>query len=1720
MQLPTTPAHRASRVHAPADGGAPPSEVAARPRRLAEEEEEKGESSAESAPAQEPQQTETVPAAQDPAASGAPPDSPAENGEAVQGSNGKDEQSTEKSVAAMVTWLLGAALSAGSAVALSGGSGNGGADAKPEGDPSPQPDPGPKPDPNPQPDPKPDPNPNPDQGLKPDPNPNPDPSPDPNPNPDPGPKPDPTPDPGPKPDPHPNPDPAVRVPPAPQPALHSPGAQREGLLGSAGEIRIGALETDGRWEYSLDEGKTWHAGSGSVIAPSALGTDGSKSLQVVQISADGHRSPVGSLKFDMDTIAPPGPGLTLVSDTGSSATDGWTNDGRIRIDGLEPDARWQYSVDGGATWWNGTDATLSTAQLGADGAKDIRVRQVDPAGNEGPVTTLSLLLDTRAAELTLALAMDTGLSASDGITRDATVKVNGLESGLRWEYRIDDGPWVTGTGDTIAASEFGTTAGERRVEVRHVDGAGNRGTAALDFVLDTRTVSPGVQLAVDSGVSGDKRTNDPTVLVSGLESLAIWDYQINGGEWRRGHGDRIDKAAFDGVADGYQLIRVRQIDAAGNEAGSTLAFDLRRQAAAPTVSLVNDTGTADDRITRDGTLRVLDIEWGGSWDYRINGGEWKTGSGVLIDGREFDRATDGWQRVEVRHLDAVGNQASTVYEFQLDRVAPPPSVALANDTGVADDRLTRDGTVIVGGLEPDCRWEYRIDGGAWQAGVDSRIAASEFGADGAHKIEVRQIDIAGNASTATLDFTLDRHVGPIEAALVNDSGVVGDRITNDATIAVTGVEPGNRWEYRIAGGAWKAGTGDRIAASEFGADGRYTVELRQTDPAGNESASTFDFTLDRQAGALSAALVNDSGTAGDRITNDAAIAVGGLDASRPWEFRIGSGAWKAGSGDRIPATEFAKDGPYTVEVRQANSAGNVSSATLDFTLDRQVDPIAIALLNDSGVAADRITNDATIAVTGVELGNRWEYRIGGGAWTTGSGDRIAASEFGADGTKSLEVRQIDVAGNVSSATLDFTLDRQVSQIAVALLNDSGTAGDRVTNDATIAVTGVEQGNRWEYRIGGGAWKTGNGDRIAASEFGADGSKTLEVRQIDVAGNVSSATLDFTLDRQVSPITAALVNDSGTADDRITNDATIAVTGVELGNRWEYRIGGGAWTTGSGDRIAASEFGADGTKSLEVRQIDVAGNVSTATLDFTLDRQGPPLALALVKDSGTAGDRVTNEAGIVVTGLEPGHRWEYRIGGSAWRTGSGDRIAASEFHIDTTYTVEVRQADVADNVGTATLNFTLDRTVTAPTVTLAQDTGASATDRITSMATVDIDGLEDDAQWQYSRDGISWTAGTGTSIAASEFSGDGDKRVLVRQVDLAGNVSAATELKFTLDTKADAPTLTFNSAARTYWANRPGNFPEVEQFYLASKALNANGSIDVGLESGSRWLYSLNGGQDWWSGAGSNFKPPAQLSPGRHELQVRQVDIAGNESGIRRLEFDYDTTAPTVVADRGKDGSLTVTSQEDVELVFVSYGKNLVNLQDWQPEAVTSGQRLMFAAGSKSVLSNLHGALRLYAIDSAGNAMEVPVKTTSDPASVQPALVMRWDEGPGGKWALNREERGTAGNDVLNASPDSDFFTGGAGADTFRWFKGQTGVDLVLDYKRSEGDVLDLSALTAGYTEATRDDFFFKEVLKDGTIALTVTSEGGRGIYGLSILVTALDGDALLSVKTASGMAVI
>ena len=117
----------------------------------------------------------------------------------------------------------------------------------------------------------------------------------------------------------------------------------------------------------------------------------------------------------------------------------------------------------------------------------------------------------------------------------------------------------------------------------------------------------------------------------------------------------------------------------------------------------------------------------------------------------------------------------------------------------------------------------------------------------------------------------------------------GDRITNNNTILVSGLEPGGSWEFSTdAGSSWSAGSGTSFSLAE-GSYGSGQVRVRQTDAAGNSSAvfSSFAaFTIDTTAAATAPtiALAQDSGYSdSDRITNNRSIQVSGLESGASWD---------------------------------------------------------------------------------------------------------------------------------------------------------------------------------------------------------------------------------------------------------------------------------------------------------------------------------------------------------------------------------------------------------------------------------------------------------------------------------------------------------------------------------------------------------------------------------------------------------------------------------------------------------------------------------------------------------------------------------------------------------------------------------------------------------------------------------------------------------------------
>jgi hypothetical protein len=166
----------------------------------------------------------------------------------------------------------------------------------------------------------------------------------------------------------------------------------------------------------------------------------------------------------VDGIPPAKPGFALKTDTGSSATDGITNDGTVNVTNLEANATWEYRTNGGASWNPGT-GTSFTLGAGTYASGAIQVRQIDLAGNTGADqsnTSEIKVITTAPTTPVLALASDTGSSNSDGITSDGRIDVTSVTVGNSWEYRTSStGTWINGSGSffTLSAGTYNSGPG-------------------------------------------------------------------------------------------------------------------------------------------------------------------------------------------------------------------------------------------------------------------------------------------------------------------------------------------------------------------------------------------------------------------------------------------------------------------------------------------------------------------------------------------------------------------------------------------------------------------------------------------------------------------------------------------------------------------------------------------------------------------------------------------------------------------------------------------------------------------------------------------------------------------------------------------------------------------------------------------------------------------------------------------------------------------------------------------------------------------------------------------------------------------------------------------------------------------------------------------------------------------------------------------------------------
>ncbi|CQF59802.1 Ig domain-containing protein [Salmonella enterica subsp. enterica serovar Typhimurium str. DT104] len=1164
------------------------------------------------------------------------------------------------------------------------------------------------------------------------------------------------------------------------------------------QIGVATQQPDGSWAYTFTSDLT----------------EGLHQVYVKVEDIAGNKANSAIFDFTIDTtVSTPVISLLSKDDTGVTG-DNLTNINKpgFAISGVDADAH-RVVVQ---VMHNGVSEEIELSHLNgswlfipgntwADGSYTLTVKVEDKAGNTNYSAPLTVVIDTQIAIDGVELVNDSGVKG-DNMTNDdrphfrVTVPTDvnevrlSIDGGNSW---VQATPGVAGSWEYIWPTDLAD--GQYTLTVEATDKAGNTVTKTIDFAVDTTLSVPVIVLdsADDTGIQGDNMTNStqPTFALQHIDDDAV---RVTVSVEHGGVTTTFDATKGTGGwtftpptswADGDYTLSVSVEDKAGNTSHSaSLTVTVDTQIAINNIELVNDSGIPDDNLTNnvrphfqvtvptDVNVVRLSIDGGKTW---FNATQSAT-PGVW-DYIWPDDVADGGYTLTVEATDEAGNKATQTLDFTIDTTLSVPTLSLdsADDSGIAGDNITNVKTpgftlnnidtdvsrVIVEVMHNGIKQEVPLvqTGGQW------RFAPTSDWADGDYILTVKVEDRAGNVKqSAPLTVTVDTHIAIDRIELVNDSGIPGDNLTNEARphFQVTVPADVNGVRLSIDGGkTWfdatqsaTSGVWDYTWLTNV-ANGPHTLMVEASDKAGNKTTQKLDFTIDTILSEPTITLDSaDDSAAGDNITNVKmpGFTLGNIDAdvtkvvvtvahdgkNQQIELIKNGGVWRF-----TPGAAWT-DGDYTLTVKVEDKAGNTNySAPLTVTIDTQTSIDRIELLNDTGIVGDNLTNEARpqFHITVPTDVNSVQLSLDGGinwvnATLTSDGvwEYIWPTDL-VENTYTLTVKATDVAGNTATETLNFIIDTTLSTPTITLdsADDSGTANDNKTNVKTpgfiiggidsdvtqVVVQVMRDGHSEEVELTqtNGQW------RFVPGSAWTDGDYTLTVTVKDEAGNIRhSAPLTVTIDTQITIDHIELVNDSGIPDDNLTNnvrphfqvtvptDVNVVRLSIDGGKTW-FNATQSA-TPGVWDYTWLADVG-EGKHTLTVEATDKAGNKTTQQLDFIIDTllSEPTIVLDSTDDSGTKGDHLTNvnKPTFLLGNIDADARYvtvEVEHGGvtttfDATKDAGGWTFTPTGAWADGDYTLSVSVEDKAGNTShSASLTVTVDTQIAINNIELVNDSG--------------------------------------------------------------------------------------------------------------------------------------------------------------------------------------------------------------------------------------------------------------------------------------------------------------------------------------------------------------------------------------------------------------------------------
>ncbi|ECF5963748.1 hypothetical protein CC950_004449, partial [Salmonella enterica subsp. diarizonae] len=1225
---------------------------------------------------------------------------------------------------------------------------------------------------------------------------------------------------------------------------------------------------------------------------------------------------------------------------------------------------------------NGGGWTFTPDSAWTDGRYTLTVTVEDDAGNIRHSAPLAVTVDTRTGINSIELVNDSGV-AGDNLTNEMRphFRVEVPEDVNAVRLSIDGGKtWMHASKSAAGVWDYSwltdVPEGTYTLTVEATDIAGNTATRTLDFTVDTTLLVPTITLdnADDTGERGDNLTNRPqpnfilqhidadvaSVVVSVTHdgTTSVFDASQEAGGWRF-TPDRD-------WTDGSYTLSVTVTDKAGNVSQSTpLTVTVDTHISIGKVELINDSGVVGDNMTNDihPQFRVTVPEDVNSVRLSIDGGAtWvkaTQGAAGIWDYTWPDDVKDGKYTLQVEATDKAGNTITRMLEFTIDTTLTTPTIALdhKDDSGITGDNLTnaKKPGFILGNIDVDAS---RVVVQVTHDGKSEEVALTKSGGqwsftptapwgDGSYTLTVTVEDKAGNVSHSA-PLTVDTQTAINSIELVNDTGIPDDNLTNavrphfrvtvpdDVNTVRLSIDGGKTWvdAKRTSAGVWDYSWLTDVT------EGAHTLTVEATDVAGNTVKETMSFTVDTTLSVPLIALdsADDSGVRGDELTrvNRPTFLLDNIDNdARHVTVEVQHGSTREvlkatqGANGRwsfTPAGDWA-DGQYTLTVKVEDEAGNIrQSAPLTVTVDTQTAIDGIELVNDHGISGDNLTNAL-----------RPEFRV-----TT--------------------------PGDVN--TVRLSLD-----------------GDTNWVNATKNAAGV-----WEYNWPGDV---------------GEGKHTLTVEATDAAGNTATRTLEFTIDTTLSVpvITLDSADDSGNRGDNVTsvrspgftienidpdaNRVTVQIAHDGSSREVELTQTGGRW------HFTPDSAWTDGSYTLTVKVEDNAGNIRYSTpLDVKVDTHTSINRIELVNDNGVPDDNLTNEMRpqFRVTVPEDVNRVRVSLdGGKTWMdaTKASAGVWSYAWSSDVTegaHVLTVEATDIAGNTATRTLGFTIDTTLSTPTIELApdQDTGQSKNDNLTSLTQpvfvlghIDNDVQRVELQIEHNgtfKNIILTESADGWRYRPDAALNDGSYKLTVTVTDTAGNKTTSAPLTVTIDSTLSTPVIALaNGEDSGVVGDQLTNHdhPVFDLSHIDSDALHVMVRVTHNGSSHEEAAVFNNGK---WS-----FSPSVSWADGLYQLAVVVEDRAGNVKESAQLDVRIDTTTTinniVLLNDTGVLGDQLTNNAKpsfrvEVPADVAQMRATLDGGTTWIPIRRNADGQWIFA--STNNLTDGQHTLRIEATDTAGN----------------------------------------------------------------------------------------------------------------------------------------------------------